>query len=123
MSKVNELHNLAMDLAEYAVLARTRRDLRVAKELTQRAFLYETEAADLMAERLDEEPSRSVLYRSAASLAIECEQWEEAERLIQVGLSGEPPRAIAGELRELLEEVRPQVAARQRVNLEKQPSA
>lgn len=105
MSNAKELHDLAMDLAEYAMVARIRNDLRVARELTRRAFEYETQAADLVADQLDNEPWRSVLQRSAASLAIECGEFAEAERLIATGLAGKPPRDIAGELRDLLKDI------------------
>ena len=45
------------------------------------------------------------LPASAASLALECGDYREAERLIAVALSGEPPDEIAEELRDLLDEV------------------
>ena len=51
------------------------------------------------------EPSRSVLLRSAASLAFECHELREAERLASQALGGEPPSEIAQELRELLRRV------------------
>jgi hypothetical protein len=41
----------------------------------------------------------------AASLALECGALREAERLIAVALSGNPPEEIAEELRDLLEQV------------------
>jgi hypothetical protein len=59
-------------------------------------------AANLVAEQLDFEPTRSVLHRSAASLAVECLQLREAERLIGQALAGNPPPDIADELRDLL---------------------
>jgi hypothetical protein len=43
-----------------------------------------------------------VLHRSAASLAVECFQLREAERLIGRALAGNPPPDIADELRDLL---------------------
>ena len=55
-----------------------------------------------MADQLDFEPTRSVLHRSAASLAVECLQLREAERLIGRALAGNPPPDIADELRDLL---------------------
>ena len=55
--------------------------------------------------RLEFEPTRSVLHRSAASLALECDEIREAERLIGRALSGNPPDEIAEELRDLLEDV------------------
>lgn len=54
---------------------------------------------------MNEEPTRSVFYRSAASLALQCEEFRETERLIATALSGNPPNEIAEELRDLLEKL------------------
>jgi len=51
------------------------------------------------------EPTISVLFRSAASLAMCCNKNREAEKLINLALSGEPPFEIAEELRDLYESV------------------
>jgi hypothetical protein len=63
------------------------------------------EAAEQLRGDFDAEPSRSVLYRSAASLAMECGETREAEKLISIALIGNPPYEIAEELRNLLEQV------------------
>ena len=47
--------------------------------------------------------TRSILFRSAASLAMDCGKLGDAERLIAGGLSGHPPEEIAEELRQLLD--------------------
>ena len=65
----------------------------------------ERRAADIWAETKGLEPTRSILYRSAASLAWNCQDYPEVKRLAAEGLSGAPPSRIAGELRELLEMV------------------
>lgn len=70
------LHQQAMDLAEAATVARLRGNLEQAAQLTRQAFERETHAAALVAITLDAEPTRSVLHRSAASLAIECGEYE-----------------------------------------------
>ena len=54
---------------------------------------------------LEMEPTRSVLLRSAASLALDCGEVRQSERLIAQGLVGNPPEEIANELRDLLEQV------------------
>jgi hypothetical protein len=54
----------------------------------------------ITADQLDLEPTRSVLHRS--TLALECDELREAERLISRVLSGFPPIDIAEELRNLL---------------------
>jgi hypothetical protein len=94
-----------MESAEQAELARLRGDARAAREALQEAFTNEARAAAVLAPRFDLEPSRSVVLRSAASLALECRETREAERLISQALSGDPPEEIAIELRDLLEQV------------------
>ena len=53
----------------------------------------------------DDELSRSVLHRSAASLAWQRQMYDEAKALIHRGLEGNPPGDIKRELNELLEMV------------------
>lgn len=105
MKSINELHDAAMDFADQAFLARRRGDNNAAKSLTRRAYEYELKAAEYLRDDFNAEPSRSVLYRSAASLAMECGETREAERLISTALVGNPPNEIAEELRNLLEQV------------------
>jgi hypothetical protein len=101
MSQIQTFHQQAMDLAEAAAVARLRGALKQATQLTRQAFEQETQAANLIAGVLDAEPTRSVLHRSAASLAIECGELRAAERLIATALSGNPPPEIAEELKDL----------------------
>ena len=105
---IQDTHRLAMSLADYAATARGNGDVDVAEELLHRAFYYESQAAKLVAANLDDEPRRSTLHRSAASLALQCGEFGEAERLIIAGLSGMPPDEVDAELRELLREVKKQ---------------
>ena len=102
MQIVEALHHEAMELVDRAILARQRGDIDQVSTLTRAAFTKERAAADLVANELDFEPTRSVLHRSAAVLAIECSQLREAERLIARALAGNPPADIADELRDLL---------------------
>ena len=102
MTQAQDFHRRAMDLAEEADLARLRGDILRYRKLIATAFHLELEAAKLIAP-LDDEPTRSVLHRSAASLAIECGEFREAERLIGSALSGSPPCEILDELRSLLQ--------------------
>ncbi|MCZ8036744.1 MAG: hypothetical protein DWQ51_02190 [Microcystis wesenbergii TW10] len=101
MSQIQTFHQQAMDLAEAAAVARLRGAIKQATQLTRQAFEQETQAANLIAGVLDAEPTRSVLHRSAASLAIECGELRAAERLIATALSGNPPPEIAEELKDL----------------------
>lgn len=105
MNEIQELHREAMALAERAALSRFHEDMVEANRLTRAAFEKERDAALAIEGQLDLEPSRSVLLRSAASLALECNELREAERLASRALSGEPPAEIARELREVLQRV------------------
>ncbi len=103
-SEINTLHNQAMDAAGRAFHADIHGDYATAETLFREAFDLERRAAMLVLDA-PAEPTRSVLLRSAASLALGCREFREAERLIAVGLAGNPPAPISDELRDLLETV------------------
>jgi hypothetical protein len=105
MSEMKELHHEAMRLADQADHLRRTGDADGARAHLRQALEHERRAAELAAPDLSLEPTRSVLHRSAASLALECGDYREAERLIAVALAGSPPETIADELRDLLERV------------------
>ncbi|WP_205760931.1 hypothetical protein [Luteolibacter luteus] len=105
MQAVNDLHLQAMDLLDEASIFRLAGDKDQSHELTVKAFKLESQAAWLLLDSRDLEPTRSVLFRSAASIALEIKLPREAERLISAALSGDPPDEIANELRDLLEDV------------------
>jgi hypothetical protein len=100
ISEISSLHETAMAFAEQALMSQ---DSLRASKLFRSAFEHERKAAELLEDALDYEPTRSVLYRSAATLARDCRDYGEAKRLIQKGLMGRPPDDIAEELKELLE--------------------
>lgn len=105
MSSVTELHDQAMEAADEAFFARRQGDTVRAIHFSRQALALEAAAADLVRHDLSAEPTRSVLYRSAASLALECGELREAEQFIATALAGNPPDEIADELRDLLEQV------------------
>jgi tetratricopeptide (TPR) repeat protein len=105
MNQVKDLHREAMRLVDEADSARLSGNVQVARERLRQAFDNERQAADLVAGDLSQEPTRAVLHRSAASLALQCGALREAERLIAAALYGDPPDEIAEELRDLLEQV------------------
>jgi hypothetical protein len=102
MQDVETLHQEAMALVDQAMVARQRGDLAQVATLSRDAFEKEYAAASLVANQLELEPTRSILHRSAAVLALECDELREAERLIGRALAGNPPDDIANELRDLL---------------------
>ncbi len=105
MSQIQEFHQQAMDLAEMAQVAKLRGDFASASQLSRQAFEKEQSAAELIASDIEAEPTRSVLHRSAATLAIECDEIQAAERLIAIALSGNPPQEIAEELKDLFVQI------------------
>ena len=105
MRTITEIHESAMALVDTAIIARQCGRGGEARSAFELAFRAETEAARMVPDGPDAEPSRSVLYRSAAAMALDAQLPREAERLIGLALSGDPPAAIAEELRDLYERV------------------
>lgn len=103
MSNITTLHEKAMELSDLGILARRRGEAIEAVQFFRQALELEREAASRVPS--DAEPTRSILYRSAATLALDSGETREAERLIAMALSGNPSEAVAEELRDLLERV------------------
>ena len=100
-----------MAFAEQAVLEK---DPGRAGRLLRSAFEKERSAADLLAGSPEEEPTRSIMHRSAATLAVDCLEYAEAERLVEQGLAGNPPGEIGEELTDVRRRVRRAIAADER---------
>src|SRR4051794_8684545 len=92
MNRPTELHRQAMELADRADAARRDGNPLATQKWYRAALGLERQAAEpLVAAALDAEPTRSVLLRSAASLAVSCNEYREVERLIATALAGNPP--------------------------------
>src|SRR6266540_4312179 len=105
MPTVNELHTTAMDIAEEAFDYQRKGERGAAADLFFQALHLEQQAANMLDIKRENEPSRSILFRSAASLAYNAGDYETAEKLVAQGLTGFPPPEIADELRDLFDEV------------------
>jgi hypothetical protein len=113
MPTTRELHLRAMELMDEALYgvepARRPEDLHLenfrVEKLLRRALDLETSAADSLSKRFELEPTRSVLYRGAASLALRVGDVEIAKRLIGSALQGSPPPQVRHELDELHNQV------------------
>lgn len=70
------------------------------------AFWLERCAALQLAQRPEHEPSRAILYRSAAWLAVRAERYADAIQCAEAGLAGVIHTDIRAELEEVLEEAR-----------------
>jgi hypothetical protein len=95
-------HRAAMDAYDVYEAARKEGRHAAARVALHQALALETAAAkDVPA---DLEPTRSVLFRSAASIALDAGLATDARRLIAEGLRGSPPAAIKQELLALLDQ-------------------
>lgn len=105
MSDLKTIHREAMEQTDLALTARLQGDQVNAFLHFHRAYSLEAQAAAALMNRLDAEPTRSVLFRSAATLALDCKLIAEAEKLVCAALIGNPPEQLADELRDLLEQI------------------
>lgn len=105
MTDIKLIHRQAMEQSDLALLARMKGDELAAMAHAQSAYELEARAADALVDERGAEPARSVLFRSAATLARDCGRFAEAEKLIYKALAGEPPAEIVSELQDLLEQV------------------
>jgi hypothetical protein len=105
MKDANELHNESMDRAELALLARMRGEHETADGLFAESLRLEMEAIEVVDQLPYSEPNYSILHRSAATLALDCNDPRTAERLISKALAHDPPARMADELRDLFEQV------------------
>jgi hypothetical protein len=105
MSTPKELHREAMGQADLWHAATRDGNAEAAAAFLLEAFRLERSAAEQLATHYDAEPSRSILFRSAATLAIRAQMFAEAEQMICLALAGNPPGDLAEELRDLFEQV------------------
>jgi hypothetical protein len=94
-----------MDLADEAFRLQRIGQSQQAQTLFKEALDLEREAALLLPATQESEPSRAILFRSAAALAYNAEDYEAAERLVAYGLTGFPPSEIKEELKNLYEDI------------------
>ncbi len=102
---IQELHANAMNLADKADFLKMQGKETEACELYSKSLAAEREAAYEARNQHIGEPSEGVLFRSAATLAYGLKDYREAERLICMGLAGNPPHEIVKELRTLYDSV------------------
>lgn len=105
MENLREIHNEAMNLAEFGDMKKIDGNIEKALELYAKAYELEKEAATIALKSHLGEPTISILLKSAASLAMRCKLNRDAEKLICLALSGEPPTDIADELKVMLKDI------------------
>src|SRR5713101_1646575 len=113
MPTTRELHLRAMefmDEALYIIKPSVRaEDLQLenfrVENLFRRALKFESSAADSVSTRFELEPTRSVLHRGVASLALRVGDVEIANRYIAAAFQGNPPFPVRQELDEIQNQV------------------
>jgi hypothetical protein len=105
MSTIQNIHRQAMEFAKKGIAALEQGNTELYRQLTRQAFELEKKAALELISDYEAEPTRSVLFRSAATLAFNIEDYSEAKRLIYLGLSGNTYQEIKEELEKLLIQV------------------
>lgn len=105
MRTVRDLHREAMALAQEASLYRKRGEFDTARKLELQAVPLEVQAASQVEKLTESEPTRSILYQSAASLAFQAGDYATAQRLVFEGLSGYPPPRVEQELKHLFDQI------------------
>jgi hypothetical protein len=98
VTTTRDLHNRAMQLFESALLARRDSDETRMTSLLSEALKMESLAADSIAANTSLEPTRSILHRSAASIASQIGDFATAKRYAETGLQGNSPDEIKEEL-------------------------
>ena len=100
---LNELHNYAMDFAERAFVAKFKGKDEDAIHLFEKALWYEKKAIEELGDSI-EQPTHSILHRSAATLALRCKKFSEANAIAQRALSCDNvPIEIKEELYEVID--------------------
>lgn len=100
--QVTQFHNQAMDIVETAYFAQRKGDNVIANQQFKAAYELEKQAAMLLIEAYDIEPTRSILFKGAAQLAFNFGDLRAMEQMIGFALTGNPNPQIAYELRQLL---------------------
>ena len=101
MSSVHELHNRAMNLVDQAIRERMHGNTKPSLSLFRQALESEMAAIDILPERGG--LGWSILLRSAATLALDCEDYRMAEKLASTALAGDPHPEVVDEIRDVWE--------------------
>jgi hypothetical protein len=111
MSRVGDLHREAEAQIDRALVAQRAGRVEEAVQLFRAALVLERDAAVAVPVAPEYDLTRAVLYRSAATLALDCNETREAERLARLGLEATSSGVLAGELHTIIDRAREQAAA------------
>lgn len=103
---VRDLHHKAMAFVDDAIIQRNLGNLGSSAELFIMACSLEEQAAIKLPVSPDSEPTRGILYRSAASMAMNAYLYERALGLVIEGLRGYPLPEFKRELLEVYDAIK-----------------
>lgn len=101
-----KLHARAAEYMQAAICHETYGRKRAALKAYRKAFYFEKEAAMCLYSKLDKEPTRGILFASAANLAISCGLFSKAAKMAKFGLAGSPCKRTKDKLRKAAFEAR-----------------
>ena len=90
ITEAGRLHAKAMGFFNEAVVWAARENLDLSDSLMSDAFELEREAAMSFVDELEFEPTRSILFNSAAALAMRVGRYETCKELAAEGMRGRP---------------------------------
>jgi hypothetical protein len=104
MKNARELHHEAMNKLHEAETSLEKGAYAAHLSLLTEASRLEADAAYLLRDKFQAEPTRSVLFRSAANLALRCREFKKAERLVLTALTGNVPQELKSEMLDVFSE-------------------
>lgn len=119
MSNSRDLHRQAMQLVNAALVLRGNGDIQGYVSKMKQALPLEIEAAESLIEIPNAEPTRSVLLLGAANIAWTCREASIAQRMIRLGLRGNPPISLFDQFVKLLEDISYSLRMEEELNPEK----
>jgi len=103
MPSPRQLHLQAMEVMDGALA--DEQDTQRTLNLLREALRLEMAAADSLATEYDLEPTRSLLFRGASSIALRVQDVPTAKRYAEAGLAGKAPGELRNELSGLYEQI------------------
>lgn len=113
------LHDQAMGYVTQARLLQTPGQRFEERACLREAFERASKAASALADSAAPEPSRAIIHRSAASLAVSLGDIQEARELLLRALAGRPDDRLRWELEDFLNEL--PIATNSRLDHSKTP--
>lgn len=101
MKQAMKHHDTAMDLAADALAAQRCGDAAEKQRLFLAALVEVERAAEAVFSLKELEPTRSIVLRSAAMLALDCTDFDKAERFASMALAGSPPGRLRDEFHDI----------------------